>query len=132
MRRRLTLSPDSPASPVLWYAVLGPPTAWFGQFLIYYWLAETQCSPAGATLWSIPMTAWAIVVGAVAAVLALGAGATSLALFRRNSEDEHEEAPPGGRIKFLAVVGMTLTPLFFAMILMSTAGLLTLVPCNQS
>jgi hypothetical protein len=131
MRRWLRRSPDSPVSPVLWYAVLGPPAAWFGQFLIYYWLAESQCSPAG-TLWDIPMTAWAIVVGSVAAVLALGAGATALALFRRNSEDEHEDAPPGGRIKFLAVIGMTLTPLFFAMILMSTAGLLTLLPCNQS
>jgi uncharacterized membrane protein len=131
MRSRLTLSPDSAVSPVVWFAVLGPPAAWFGQFLIYYWLAEAQCSPAG-TQWAIPMTVWAIVVGTVAAVLAAGAGLTSLALFRRNAEDEHEGAPPGGRIKFLAVVGLTLTPLFLAMILMSTAGLLALVPCNQS
>jgi uncharacterized membrane protein len=131
MRWKPRLSPDSPVSPVLWYAVLGPPAAWFGQFLIYYWLAETQCSPAGAQ-WDIPLATWAIVVGAVAAVIAAGAGLTSIALLRRNSDDEAEDAPPGGRIRFLAVVGMTLTPLFFAMILMTTAGLLTLIPCNQS
>ena len=131
MRSPLTLSSASPASPALWYAVFGAPIAWSLQFAGGYWLSEAQCSPTGGQ-WQIPLSGWAIGLGAGALLVALGALVTAIALFRRSSGAEVKGPPPGGRIRFLAVVGMTVAPLFIAIILMTTAGVLVLQPCSQS
>jgi hypothetical protein len=131
MRSRLELAARSPASPLLWFAVLGAPAAWALQFGIGYWLSDAQCSAAGGQ-WSIPLDKWALVVGAVAFLAATAAGAIAVALFRHTAEAEDEEAPPSGRIHFLAIVGMTVTPLFLCLIAMTAAGTILLFPCNQS
>src|SRR5205085_1896442 len=52
MRSRLQpilerIPPDSPVSPVLWFAVLGAPGAYATQLGLGYWLTEAQCSPTG-------------------------------------------------------------------------------------
>jgi len=131
MRQRLELSPRSPASPLLWFAVLGAPAAWALQFGVGYWLSNAQCSATGGH-WSIALDTWAIVVGILAFLTATASGATAVALFRRTAEAEEEDAPPSGRIHFLAIVGMTVTPLFLCLIAMTAAGTIVLFPCNQS
>jgi uncharacterized membrane protein len=123
------LPPSSPASPVLWFAVLGAPLAYVLQMGLGYWLAEAKCSPTGG-MWGISLAAWGIVVGAVSATVALAAGLTALWLFRRTGD--YKDAPPSGRTAFLGVVGMTVSSLFLALILMSAAGILTYQVCNQS
>jgi hypothetical protein len=125
------LSPTSPVSPVLWYAVLGAPTAWALQFWVGYWVAQARCDRPG---YAVPadLTAWTIVVGAAGLLVAIGALATSIVLFRRNVDAESKGPPPDGRIKFLAVVGMTVAPLFIAIIAMTSTGVLVLMPCTQS
>jgi hypothetical protein len=129
MRSPLPISPESPASAVLWYAVLGAPIAWGLQFASGYWISVAQCSPAGAR-WDVSVQAWAIAIGAVCLAAALGAGATAAALFRRTREAP--SSPPAGRIHFLATIGLAICPLFAAMIVMSTVGVLILFPCAQS
>ncbi len=123
------IPPASPVSPVLWYAVLGAPAAYAMQLGIGYWLSEAQCSPTGEE-WGIPLGTWAIVVGAVALALALGAGATAFVLYRRSHDGG--EGLPASRIAFLAVVGMTVSALFTALIVMSAVGSFAFRVCNQS
>lgn len=123
------IPPESPVSPVLWYAVLGAPGAYAIQLGLGYWLAEAACSPTGGQ-WGISLSVWAIVVTAVAAAAAVGSGVTSLWLYRRTG-DRHEP-PPAGRIAFLAAIGMTVSSLFLALILMTGVGVLTFHVCNQS
>lgn len=123
------IPPESPVSPVLWFAVLGAPGAYVLQLGVGYWLAEAQCSPTGEQ-WGIPLDVWGIVVGAVSLAIAIGAAVTSVVLFRRTQEAG--DAPPPGRINFLAVVGMTVSTLFIALIVMSTVGIVAFRVCNQS
>lgn len=123
------IPPESPVSPVLWFAVLGGPAAYCVQLGLGYWLAEAACSPTGGE-WGISLSAWAIVVTAGAAAVAAGAGLTSLWLYRRTG-DRHEP-PPAGRIAFLAAVGMAVSALFLALILMTGVGAVTFRVCNQS
>lgn len=121
--------PESPVSPVLWFAVLGAPGAYAVQLGLGYWLAEAACSPTGGE-WGIPLAAWAAVVTALSAAIAVAAGLTSVWLYRRHG-DRHDPPPPG-RVAFLAAVGMTLSVLFLALILMSGVGAVTFRVCNQS
>ena len=123
------IPPTSPVSPVLWFAVLGGPLAYVLQMGLGYWLAEAECSPTGG-MWGISLAVWGLVVGAVSAAIAAGAWLTALWLFRRTGD--YKGPPPDGRIAFLGVVGMTVSSLFLALILMSAAGILTYHVCNQS
>jgi hypothetical protein len=115
---------------VLWYGVLGSAVAWALQFGSGYWITEAQCSQSGN--WEFGASGWVIAIGAAALAVAIGSAATAVALFRRTSGVENEAAPPAGRIRFLAIVGIAVAPLFIAMIVMTTVGVLVLQPCTQS
>ena len=131
MKPRATLSPTSPVSPLLWFGVLGAPLAWAVQFGVGYWISEAQCSPTGGQ-WQIPVRSWAIAVGAIGEVVAVSALLVALWLFRGSAGADVKEAPPEGRIRFLAVVGMTIAPLFIFLIAMTAVGTAVLYPCSQS
>lgn len=123
------IPPESPVSPVLWFAVLGAPGAYVVQLGLGYWLTQAACSPTGGQ-WGISLSAWAIVITALAALVAVGAGLTSVWLYRRHG-DRHDPPPPG-RVAFLAAVGMTVSVLFLVLILMTGVGVVTFRVCNQS
>ena len=67
---------------------------------------------------------------AIAATIAVLAGCSAIAVFRA-TRDVGED-PPGSRIHFLSIVGMTIAPLFVAIILMSGVGSVVLTNCHQS
>jgi len=119
-------APSSPVSPVLWYAVLGAPFAWALQFGVGYWLSEAKCSPSGA-MWGISLDAWIIVLSVIAIPVALGAGLVALALFK--ATDGAGTDPPGGRNRFLAAIGMSVTPIFVGIMALNLAGVLTYSYC---
>jgi hypothetical protein len=105
--------------------VFGAPAAWTAQHLTGYTLTVATCRQAGA----LDMDAWTIAVTAAAAVIAIAAIAAAVVTFRAT---RGAEEPPDARIHFLAVIGITIGPLFLAMIVMSGLGATLLPRCVQS
>jgi hypothetical protein len=75
------------------------------------------------------MDAWTLAVTVAAAVVAVAAIAAAIVTFRAT---RGAEEPPAARIHFLAVIGITVGPLFLAMIVMSGLGAIFLPQCVQS
>jgi hypothetical protein len=123
-------APQSPASPVLWYAVLGAPVAWAAQFGISYWMTQAKCSVAGER-WGISVDAWTIGLTVLSVGMAVGAGLVALGLLRATAQENAEGAPPGGRTRFFALVGLAVTPLFLAIIVLNGIGV-AIQGCGQS
>lgn len=123
--------PSSPAAPAQWFAMGGAGVAWFFQEIFGYWISQGNCSESGAG-WGSGAEFWTIVAAAVAAAIAIAAGLVAVGLFRGTVEAETHGGPPPGRVRFLAIVGMAMTPLFLAMILMSGIGAGVLSPCHTS
>jgi hypothetical protein len=123
-------SPSSPVSPVIWFAVLGAPAAWGLQFGVGYWLSQAKCSPAGS-MWGISLDAWIVILSAIAIPLAIGAGLTALALFRATGDADMDQDPPAGRNRFLAAVGLAVTPIFVGIMCLNLVGVLTYSHCPQ-
>jgi hypothetical protein len=71
-----------------------------------------------------------LAVMAVAAAVAVLAELSAIAVYRRTRDAGSD--PPGSRMHFLAIVGMTVGPLFLAIILMSGLGAAFLDSCTQS
>ena len=116
-----------------WFGVLGPPFAWAAQHVagISIGLADCPDNTRGPG-WSVPVDGLTIAIGAAAAAVAVLGGVASVAAFRATRDAEEDDAPPAGRIHFLAMIGMTITPLFLAIIVMSSAGGIAAIGCTQS
>ena len=124
----MTVRLPLPTGLQLWFGVLGAPFAWTLQHVAGLGLTLAACDAAGRR-WGIPVDAWTIVVTAAGAAVAVLACLSSIQVFRatRDAGDE----PPAGRVHFLAVVGLTISPLFLAIILMSGLGSVFLDNCHQ-
>lgn len=114
---------------LLWFGVLGAPLTF----------AATHVTGIGFTLWScnlagqrapIAVDLWTGVLTGVAAAIALAAWASAIVLFFATRGAGN--APPEGRIHYLATLGTALSPLFLFIILMSGLGTLALPSCHQS
>lgn len=123
-------------SLLAWVGVVGAPAAWSLQHVFGMGITLAACdrglaaNPAGNR--DIAVHAITIVLTASAALIAVLAGAAAIQAFRATRDASKDDPPPGGRIFFLSIVGMTITPLFLAIILMSGSGVLTLTLCRQS
>lgn len=126
------LDPRHAGSPVLWFAAVGAPLAWAVQFAFAYWLAEAQCSPSGGdpagTFTATSLVPISLIAGACACIAAM----LSLRMLRATSSNEVDDHPPEGRMRFLAIIGLTAFPLFMAMIVLTGAGVLIHDSCVQS
>jgi hypothetical protein len=118
-----------------WFGLLGAPAAWTLQFLLGFSLSEAACNEAG-TRWGVPVDGAAVVATVVAATIAVLAGLAALAVFRETRHARgpggDEEAPPLGRVHFLATVGVAVSPLFLFIIVMNGVGVAVLANCQQS
>jgi ABC-type Fe3+ transport system permease subunit len=114
-----------------WIGVFGAPTAWTLQHVFGMGLTLAACERAGST-WDIAVNTVTIVLTASAAVVAVLGGGAALLAFRRVRGAEEDDSPPRGRVFFLAIVGLAISPLFLAIILMSGSGVLSLTLCRQS
>jgi hypothetical protein len=120
---------EIPLPVLLWFGVVGSPAAWVLMFLTGFAFDLAQCNPAGRE-WRLPVDAWTIaatVFGVVVATLSLASAVATYRVVR----DAGEEVP-GSRIKFMAICGITIAPLFLAIILMSGLGATSLAECHQS
>jgi hypothetical protein len=125
------LVPTPANSPLMWFAVLGPPLAWAVEFAVGYWATQTQCSVPGRG-WHVSVDTWGIVLMAVAFTVTATAGVTAFRMFRGTREAETEGSPPAGRVRFLSMVGMTVAVLFTFIIVMTGLGVVILPDCHQS
>jgi hypothetical protein len=118
---------------LVWIGLFAAPTAWALQHLSGIELQYAQChdNTAGPG-YSIHVDAWTLAVTIAMAAIAVVGGISAVAGWRATKEAEDDDAPPSGRIHFLGVVGMTITPLFLAIILMSGLGEVFLPSCIQS
>jgi hypothetical protein len=116
-----------------WFSVLGPPFAWALQHVAGFSVGLADCPDnTRGPGWSVPVDALSIAIGGATAIVALLGGVAAVAAFRAARDADESDAPPAGRIHFLAMIGMTITPLFLAMIAMSTAGAVFATGCTQS
>jgi hypothetical protein len=113
-----------------WFGLLGAPFAWAGMHVTGYALTEAACSPINSG-GGLHLDAWTAVVTALAAVTAVAGELAAIVAWRQTRSASADELP-GSRVQFVAVMGMTFTPLFFAIILMSGLGVLFLPECVQS
>ena len=119
---------EVPPRLLVWFGVLGAPAAWALQHLAGFGLTETACSVGGVP--GLSLDAWTTVVTAVCVAVAAAAGAASVSVFRATRGEG--DAPPAGRVHFLAIVGMTITPLFMAIMIYTGVGVDVLTACRQS
>jgi len=116
-----------------WLGALGPPFAWAGQHIAGYVTGLSQCpdNTVGPG-WATPVDPLTVIIGGTAVTIAVVCGLAAVLAWRATRENDDSDAPPAGRVHFLAVIGMTITPLFVAMIVMSSAGALWFSGCVQS
>ena len=116
-----------------WVGALGPPICWAAQHIGGYALGLADCpdNTAGPG-WNVPVDAATIAVGGVTAAAAVLCGLSAVVAWRATRDADDDDTPPAGRTHFLAVIGMTITPLFLAMIVMSSAGAIVFRGCVQS
>ena len=117
----------------MWFGLFAAPAAWALQHVSGVELQYATChdNTAGPG-YDIHVDAWTLAVTIAAAAIAVLGGLASVGAWRATREAEEDDAPPAGRIHFLAVIGMTITPLFLALILMAGLGEVFLPSCLQS
>ena len=118
---------------LVWIGLFAAPVAWALQHVSGIELQYAQChdNTAGPG-YSIHLDAWSLAITIVMACIAVVGGLAAITGWRATKDAEEDDAPPPGRIYFLGVVGMTITPLFLAIILMSGLGEVFLPGCVQS
>lgn len=118
-----------PPNALLWFGVLGGSLAWAAQFVASIAFSFAQCNPARSR-WQLPVHAWQVALGAGGIAIGLAAEAVSLMIFLRTRGAD--DAPPGGRVHFLSVVGLTVNFLALAIMLLTVIGAPLLEVCQQS
>jgi hypothetical protein len=114
----------------MWAGILGAPAAWTAQHVFGIGLTEAGCS-VGSRSWNVPIDSWAVIASSVAAALALAGLVASVITFRALRELGNDSPPPEGRIYFMSICGMVISPLFLAIILMSGIATQVLPNCRQ-
>jgi hypothetical protein len=121
------------ADLLMWMGLFVAPAAWAGQHVAGVSLQIARCHDlaAGASP-GLPVDTITLIIGIVAAVLATVGLLAAIGAWLSARDVDDDDAPPAGRIHFMGVIGMTISPLFLAMIVMSSAGGIAIMECVQS
>lgn len=117
-----------------WFGVLGGPAAWALQFLFALQFGLARCESPNARF-QFPVHVISATLGALGVLVSLLAGLAAIAVFRATAEDEHTQQPSqiaSARLRFLAVVGITVSPLTATICAMVAIGVPLLGLCVQS
>jgi hypothetical protein len=117
---------------LLWFGVLGAPAAWVVQHLTGFVLTEGACHDLVGRTAGVELDAPTLAVTFAAAAITVGAGLAAAVTLRATRGADHEGPPPAGLMRFLAVIGVAIAPLFLAMILMSGLGSVLVDGCRQA
>jgi hypothetical protein len=123
----------------MWFGLLGAGFSWMFMFLFGYGLSVGTCNPFIADR-GIPFDTWTIIdtaLGAALAILSIVAAVITFLATREGTRTGDELAgkggpPPGGRIHFLSIIGMLVSPLFLFIILLAGLGSFVLSTCTQA
>lgn len=123
------MSPDRPARSVhllAWFGWTGAPLAWAALHVIGFGLTQAACNGPGR---DVPVDGLAIGTTVLFALIAVAALISALLAFRATNGAEEL---PGERVHFMAVVGLAISPLFLAIIVMAGIGTVVLENCHQA
>lgn len=130
----LSEASSSRLGKLVWFAVLGGPTAWALQFLFALQFGLARCeSPAGR--YEFPVHVISATLGAIGFLVGMLATLAAILVFRATREDEHTQDPAqitNGRLHFLAAVGIVVNPLTATICAMVAIGVPLLGLCHQS
>jgi len=112
----------------MWVGILGAPLAWTAQHVFGFGLTQAGCSPANL---SVPIDSWTLIASIAAAVLAIAGLTAAVLTFRAMRGTGNDDPPPEGRIYFLSICGIVISPLFLAIIVMSGVATQLLTNCHQ-
>lgn len=126
---------------LMWVGVLGAGVSWAVTFLFGYGLSVGTCN-AYVGNHGVAFDLWTLVATAIGATLATLGIVAAVLTFRASREGKAEltrrelagkgSAPPDGRIHFLSIIGMVISPLFLCIILVSGLGSFVLTTCAQA
>jgi hypothetical protein len=114
----------------MWLGVVLAPAAWACQHVFGFGVTQAGCSPA-VSHWNVPIDTWTAIATSVAGLLVIAGIVASVIAYRAVRDAEIDTEPPKGRIYFMAICGMVISPLFLAIILMSGIATLILTNCHQ-
>ena len=114
----------------MWAGVAGAPVVWTCQHIFGMGATLAGCGAAGSK-WGVPIDTWTAIATSLAGLLALGGMAASLLAYRAVRDSDIDADPPAGRIYFMSICGIVVSPLFLAIVLMSGIGSLVLTNCRQ-
>jgi hypothetical protein len=112
---------------LLWFGVFGAPAAWTLLLVVGYGFEEVDCS-RGSRAWNFDSWDANLVLFVATALVAVGAAAVSLWLWRTSSRPD--AADVRGRLTWMAFSGILLSCLFFALIVFTGIGITALDRCR--
>jgi hypothetical protein len=115
---------------LMWIGIVGAPAVWACQHVFGFGVTQAGCA-VGSRGWNVPIDTWTAVATSVAGALAIGALVASALTYRAVRDAEIDTEPPKGRLYFVSICGIVISPLFLAIILMSGIGTLLLPNCHQ-
>jgi uncharacterized membrane protein HdeD (DUF308 family) len=116
-----------PALP--WIGVIAAPLAWVVQLIAGYAFQEAGCAPgSGTPVLDVDTEPWIAAVSAVAIAAAVVGIASSVVTLRGATHDG--EADPRGRIAFMGDVGVLVSVIFLAVIVLGAVALPALDACH--
>jgi len=115
---------------LMWAGILGAPIVWTCQHVFGIGTTFAGCN-AGPRSLRVPIDTWAAIVTSVAGLLAIAGLVASVLAFLQVRDGDIDMDPPKGRIYFMSICGIVISPLFIAIILMSGIATMVLSNCHQ-
>ncbi|HEU4977858.1 MAG TPA: hypothetical protein VFT42_03085 [Solirubrobacteraceae bacterium] len=106
------------------------PGGWAIQHWVGFSVNQARCNGPGRA--AAPVDALTLAATVLAFVLSVIGLMSAIAAYQATKEIEEDGPPPGSRVRFMAVVGIAITPLFMCIFLMSGIGTFFLDVCRQS
>jgi hypothetical protein len=118
------------AAALSWFGLLAAPFAFTAQHVTGIAITQARCGDMYVFHDGVPVNALSIIVAGAALAVAVAGEVAAVLAWRRTREAGEE--PPASRVHFVSVMGMTFTPLFIVIVLMTGLGSIILTECVQS
>ncbi len=101
-----------------WFGLVAGGLVWSAQLVIGFGVTQAACGAAGSR-WGIDEEVWQLALLATAGALVVAAEAAATAVYLRTRPAEWSDAPPEGRLHFLAAAALVANLIFLAIVLLS-------------